>query len=365
MTSKERVLRAFGKIPGKPDRVPLQFDLCHKLTEAFGRKLGLEPDYSLSYYEDLTYRISANEIRTKLGSDCIVVGGTVANGYVPKIVKAGITSNEFGMHMKPTELYVEVVKCPLEAAETVDDVKAYRFPDAYAPGRFDKARRDIARFGRDYFVIGDVELSLFELAWHLTGMEKYLIGMAMEEEWVETLDDMVETWTTGLALQLVELGVDALWFGEDLGSQTSMLISPDQWRSRYKPRHKRIIEAVKAKNPGVIVIMHSDGAMAPLIDDFIEIGIEVYNPVQPNVPHSDPQELVEKYGGKIAFFGGIDQQELLPRGNKQAITDEIVRRSAILGKNGGYLAAPAHILQADVSVETVEHMISVVKGCTP
>ena len=332
------------------------------MTEAFSKKLGIPADYALSYYEDLTYRISANEIRTALGSDCIVVGGQVATGFVPQVVRPEVTTNEFGMHMKPTPLYVEVVKCPLEDAETVEDVAVYQFPDAYAPGRFVKAKRDIERFGKDYFVIGDVELSLFELAWHLTGMEKYMIGMAMEESWVDTLDDMVETWTTGLALQLVDLGVDALWFGEDLGSQTSMLISPDQWRSRYKPRHKRIIEAVKARNPNVIVIMHSDGAMAPLIDDFIEIGIEVYNPVQPNVPHSDPQELVDKYGGKIGFFGGIDQQELLPRGDKKAITDELVRRVKILGAKGGYLAAPAHILQADVTVETVEHMIATLKG---
>lgn len=363
MTSKERVLTAFGRRPGLPDRIPIEFDLCRSLTEAFSKKLGIPADYTLSYYEDLTYRISANEIRVQMGSDCIVVGGQVADGFQPTTVQKDVTTNEFGMHMKPTDLYVEVVKCPLEGAETVADIEDYHFPDPYAPGRFVKAERDIARFGKDHFIIGDVELSLFELAWHLTGMEKYMIGMAMEDDWVEALDERVEKWTTGLALQLVDLGVDALWFGEDLGSQTSMLISPDVWRSRYKPRHRRIIEAVKARNPQVIVIMHSDGAMAPLIDDFIEMGIEVYNPVQPNVPHSDPEELVQHYGGKIGFFGGIDQQQLLPQGDKQAISEEILRRAKILGRNGGYLAAPAHILQADVAVETVEHMIAVLKGC--
>ena len=83
MNSRERVLRAFGKSPGLPDRPPLQFDLCRSLTDAFGRKLGIAPEYSLSYYEDLTYRISANAIRTALGSDCVVVGGTVRSGFVP------------------------------------------------------------------------------------------------------------------------------------------------------------------------------------------------------------------------------------------------------------------------------------------
>lgn len=362
MTPRERVLRAFGRAPGRPDRMPLQFDLCRSLTEAFGKTLGLRPEYTLSYYEDLTYRISANDIRTALGSDCVVVGGAVRAGFVPEPVEGDVTRNEFGMSMKPTPLYVEVVRCPLEGAESRADIEAYPFPDARAPGRFDAARRDIARFRGDYFVIGDVELSLFELAWHLTGMEKYLVAMAMGEEWVDALDDRVERWTTELALQLVEAGVDALWLGEDLGSQTSTLIDPDQWRERYKPRHARIIRAVKAVNPRVVVIMHSDGAVAPLIDDFVEIGVEVYNPVQPNVPGSDPQELEEKYGGRIHFFGGIDQQVLLPGGDREAITAEIQRRARILGARSGYLMAPAHILQADVSVETVEHMIAVVKG---
>ncbi|HTO23723.1 MAG TPA: uroporphyrinogen decarboxylase family protein [Spirochaetia bacterium] len=362
MTSRDRVLHAFHRKPGRPDRPPLQFDLCRGLTEAFGRKLGMAPRYALSYYEDLTYRISANAIRTAMGSDCVVVGGTVRSGFVPEAVSGTVTRNEFGMHMQPTALYVEVVKCPLEDAQSVADIQRYAFPDPRAPGRFDEARRDIDHFGRDWFVIGDVELSLFELAWHLAGMEKYLIGIAMDEDWAAALDQRVEEWTTGLALSLVDAGVDALWFGEDLGSQTSMLISPDQWRARYKPRHTRIIDAVKAARPEVIVIMHSDGAVAPLIDDFIQMGIEVYNPVQPNVPGSDPEELARRYGGRISFFGGIDQQVLLPRGDRAAITADVRRRASVLGANGGYLVAPAHILQADVSVETVEHFIREVKA---
>ena len=365
MNSRERVLRAFGKSPGLPDRPPLQFDLCRSLTDAFGRKLGITPEYSLSYYEDLTYRISANAIRTALGSDCVVVGGTVRSGFVPSPVREDVTSNEFGMHMSPTPLYMEVVKCPLDDAHSAADVQGYAFPDPYAPGRFDIARREIDRFRGDYFVIGDVELSLFELAWHLVGMEKYLIGMALEEDWAAELDQRVEDWTTGLALSLVHAGVDALWFGEDLGSQTSMLISPEQWRARYKPRHKRMIDRVKTANPDVVVIMHSDGAVAPLLDDFIELGIEVYNPVQPNVPGSDPEMLARKYGGRISFFGGIDQQVLLPTGDKAAISREIRERARILGARGGYLIAPAHILQKDVSMDTVEHMINEVKALQP
>ena len=361
MTSKERVLRAFRKVDGSPDRPPLQFDLCRDLIEEFGRRLSLTPDYSLSYYEDLTYRISANEIRAALGSDVVTVGGTVAAGFSPVPVQDDVTLNEFEMKMRPTELYVEVVGCPLEDVADVDDVIDYHFPSAFALGRFDKAKRDIKRFGATHYVIGDCELSIFELAWHLTGMEKYMMAFAMEEQWVELLNDRAEAWTLGLARQLVELGVDAIWFGEDLGTQTSMLISPEMWRERLKPRYVRLIGKLREINPDVHVIMHSDGAVAPLIDDFIEMGIDVYNPVQPNVPGSDPEELVERYGGRICFFGGIDQQELLPSGDFATLENELRRRAEVMGRDGGYLMAPAHIIQADTSPETVEAMVRIVR----
>jgi len=93
MNSKTRVLKAFKRLDGNPDRIPLQFDLCRQLTEEFGKKLAIQPDYSLSYYEDLTYRISANEIRTRMGSDVVVVGGTVAKGFVTGRVQEDITLN--------------------------------------------------------------------------------------------------------------------------------------------------------------------------------------------------------------------------------------------------------------------------------
>jgi uroporphyrinogen decarboxylase len=357
MNSKERVLKALRKTEGNPDRVPIQFDLCRQHTESFGKILGIKPDYSLSYYEDLTYRISANDIRTRMGSDVAVVGGTVPSGHIPEIIHDNVYKNEFGMLMKPTSIYVEVVQCPLENVTTGQDIENYSFPDPYAMGRFEKAQRDIERFGKDYFVIGDVEISLFELAWHLTGLEKYMVGMLCNEPWLEILNDRVEEWSTGLAIQLVKAGVDAIWLGEDLGSQTSTLIAPEDWRVRFKPRHKRMIERLRMENPGIIIIMHSDGAVAPLLDDFIEIGVDVYNPVQPNVFGSDPKELKEKYGEKICFFGGIDQQELLPSGDIKRIRTEIKERISILGKNNGYILAPAHILQTDVSIETIEKMI--------
>ena len=360
MNSKERVKLALTR-EATPDRIPIEFDLCHFLIEHFGSELGIEPEYARSYYEDLTYRISANAIRTTLGSDCVVVGGTIAAGFEPIHVEGDITLNEFGMKMKPTNLYVEVVEPPLKNATSPEDIENYNYPDPYAAGRFDIAKSEIEKYGQDYFIIGTCELSIFELAWQLTGLEKHMMALAMQEDWLTALYDKVESWTTGLALQLTKLGVDAIWFGEDLGSQSSTLMSPPMWRGQFKPRYIRLFELLKKENPNLIIIMHSDGAVAPLLDDFIEMGVHVYNPVQPNVPGSDPKELKDKYGNSMSFFGGIDQQGLLPNGDVNEIRAEIKRRCEILGANGGYLLAPAHIIQADVSPETVKLMIEAAK----
>lgn len=356
MTPRERVLRAFRRGEGSPDRVPFQFDLCRSLIDHFSNQLGVDPGYVQSYYEDLSYRISANQLRTRMGSDVVVVGGGVDPAFSPQQISENVTSNEFGMHMKPTELYVEVVKAPLQGVVGMAEIEEYAFPDPHALGRFDAAGREVERFGREYFVIGDVEISIFELAWHLTGMETYLLGMAAEEPWVETLNDRVEEWSMGLATELADLGVDGIWFGEDLGTQTSTLISPKMWRRMFRPRYERMIAALRERHPDLIVIMHSDGAVAPLLEDFIEMSIDVYNPVQPNVPGSDPRELKETYGDRLCFFGGIDQQGLLPSGDEKSIREEMARRARILGEGGGYLMAPAHIIQADVSPRTIEIM---------
>lgn len=360
MNSKERVRLALSR-EGIPDRIPVQFDLCRQLIEHFSGELDADPGYSWSYYEDLTYRISANELRTRLGSDAIVVGGTMAEDFEPVDLGDDVTLNEFGMKMKPTDLYVEVVENPLKDVSSVADVEQYDFPDPRAAGRFTRAGEDIEAYGDSYFVIGDCELSIFELAWHLTGMEKYMMDLALGEEWIDKLNDRVEHWSMELALQMVDLGVDALWFGEDLGTQTSTLLSPTMWRERFKPRYVRMFGKLKERDPNLLIIMHSDGAVAPLLDDFIEMGADVYNPVQPNVPGSDPEELKSKYGDRIAFFGGIDQQQLLPQGDPERIREEIRGRCRILGSDGGYLLAPAHIIQADVAPETVKLMIQAAK----
>jgi len=357
MNSKERALRAL-KRDALPDRVPIQFDLSRPLLEAFSARHGIPLRYSPSYYEDLKYRISANDLRTAMGSDCIVVGGGLAAGFELAEDEEGYITNEFGMKMRQGPLYMEVVESPLRGASTLADVEAYHFPDPHDPARYIQAEADIARYKDDYFIIGDCELTMFELSWHLVGMEKYMMDLALQEPYLEALLEKAHHWSLGIATELARRGVDAIWFGDDFGSQTGLMMSPQMWRRAFKPLYAEIFHATKAINPDLLVIMHSDGAVADLLPDLIEIGLEVFNPVQPNVPGHDPRELKDRFGDQIAFFGAIDQQELLPRGSVAEIEADVREKIAILGEGGGYMIAPAHIIQADTSPESVEAFIA-------
>ncbi len=360
MNSKERVITALRRT-GTPDRVPVQFDLCRPLLQGFSAKYGIPVKMSPSYYEDLTFRTSAKALRTAMGSDCVVVGGGLPAGYSHPTTDDGCIINEFGMQMRQGLYYMDVVKCPFDAISSQAEVQAFKFPDPYAPGRFETAVRDIETYKNDYFVIGDVELTMFEMAWHMVGMEKFMVDMASHEAYIESLLDQTMKFTIGIAKQLAALGVDGLWFGDDFGAQNGMMISPKMWRNIFKPRFAEVFQEVRSVNPNVLVMYHCDGAISPILNDLIEIGLDVFNPVQPNVPGHEPQELKTKFGDRLSFWGAIDQQYVLPRGTAEEIEKDVAEKISILGAGGGYMCSPAHILQADTPLESIETFLGAVR----
>ena len=170
MTPRERVLKAFKRLPGLPDRVPVQFDLCRQLSDHFGKVLGIPVNYTENLYEDVTYRISANELRIAMGSDVVITGASVSDDFTIKKEADGTWLNEYRMRMRQGDVYVEVVNYPLSHAETKADIDAYQFPDPDAPGRFRDAEMLIDKYKKDYLIIGDIEVTVFSLAHQLVGM---------------------------------------------------------------------------------------------------------------------------------------------------------------------------------------------------
>jgi uroporphyrinogen decarboxylase len=357
MTPRERVLKAFKRLPGLPDRVPVQFDLCRQLADHFGKEMGIPVHYTHNLYEDVTYRISANELRVAMGSDVVITGASVSDDY--RIVKGldGIWLNEYQMRMRQGDIYVEVIGYPLAHAETKADIDAFRFPDTDAPGRFRDAEALVKKYKNDYLIFGDIEVTVFSLAHQLVGMEKLLVDMMMETEYVIPLFEACAEFQTQIGLRLIEKGVDAIWFGDDFGTQVSLIMPPETFREQLKPHYKRMIDRFKAQKPDIIPILHCDGAVSELLDDIREIGFDVFNPVQPGVPGHLPQDMKENFGDSFAFWGAIDQQVLLPNGSDEELETDIIEKINILGRNGGYMIAPAHIIQNDVCPERVEKFI--------
>jgi uroporphyrinogen decarboxylase len=192
-------------------------------------------------------------------------------------------------------------------------------------------------------------------------MEKLLTDMALGEKYVPVLFDKVMEVNVAIGKKLIEMGADILWVGDDFGSQNGMLINPDMWRMYFKPRIKEMFQEFRSVNPDVKIAWHSCGSIIPIIPDFIEIGLDILNPLQPLAKGMTPEYLKENFGNELVFFGGIDIQNLLPIGTPQEIKREVKRRIEILGKNGGYIIAPAHNIQDDTTIENIEAFFETAK----
>lgn len=361
MNSRERVLKAWGKMPGMPDRIPIQFEMCRQLNEHFAKEMGIPATYTENLYEDVTYRISANELRLAMGSDVVVTGASVSENFIIKKNKEGQWYNEYEMLMRQGDIYVEVVDYPLAHAHTAADVDAYVFPEVNGVGRFRDAESLVKKYKDDYLIIGDIEVTVFSLAHQLVGMEKLLVDMMMEAEYVVPLFEACADFQTSIGLRLIELGVDAIWYGDDFGTQQSLIIAPETFRDQLKPIYTRMNQGFREANPDIIPILHCDGAVAELLDDISEMGFEVFNPVQPGVPGHLPQDMKNRFGDKFVFWGAIDQQDLLPNGTDEELEKDIIEKISILGEGGGYMISPAHIIQNDVSPERVLKFIGLCK----
>jgi uroporphyrinogen decarboxylase len=361
MNSKERVLAALRR-QGLPDRVPLQFDLCRTLLDIFGEKYGIPVHYTTAYYEDVTYRLSGNELRIAMGSDCVVVGASLPCGYEHPVTEKGEIINEFKMKLRQGPIYMEVVPpAPMSQFETAEDVWAFEFPDPLADGRFDDAEVYVDKYKDEYFIVGDMELTMFDMMHLAVGMEKLLMDMALEKPYIEPLIHRMKDFSLTIGQKLVSMGVDGIWAGDDFGGQSGMLISPQMWRKYFREAYREIYAELKSINPDVIIMQHCDGAVAPILGDWIEVGLEVFNPVQPNVPGHEPEDLKSKFGDRLSFWGAIDQQYLLPNGSPEEIEADVAEKITILGRGGGYMCSPAHIVQADTSMENVEAFIAAVR----
>lgn len=352
MKPKDRVLKALSK--QEVDRPPIFMTLTPEAAMKMSTHMGVPYEKPLDSM--LSTRISHMDLLTKMGNDCVGIAATSPTNFPTTIIdeEKKVSTNEWGMKFIDVGIYFEFFEYPLAHCTTVKEIEEYNWPDPMADGRFDAAAAAIEKYGDEYAIVADLETSFFETSWYLLGMEKLLMDLAMEEEYVYALFDKVMQINTAIGKKLIEMGADVIWAGDDYGTQRGMMISPDMWREVIKPRIKWMFSEFRKVNPDIKIAWHSCGSIVPIIEDFAEIGLDILNPIQPLAEGMEPQFLKDTYGDRLCFFGGIDIQNLMPKGTPSEIKAEVKRRMKILGKGGGYIVAPAHNIQDDTSVENIE-----------
>lgn len=234
-------------------------------------------------------------------------------------------------------------------------LKGYTFPDPSDPKWFaemgDKLARANGRFTR--FCLG---FSLYERAWCLRGTEDLLMDMVERPAFVDELLDTICEHNLVLVRKAIDLGVDCIHFGDDYGSQRGLIMGLSLWRRFIKPRLARMYKI--AAEAGKYVSQHSCGCVQELFDDLVDMGLNMFNPFQPEV--MDVFEYKQRYHGKLSFHGGLSIQKTLPFGTQQEVRD-LARRLIEAGRNGGYVLAPSHAVPPDVPPENLAAMMEVLK----
>jgi len=233
----------------------------------------------------------------------------------------------------------------------------FKVPDPKSTKVFE-SYPDFIEQNRDKFRIASIGFSLFERAWSLRGMDNLLIDMVDSPGFVHELFDMIADFNVSQVDIAAANDIDAFMFGDDWGSQAGLIMGPGLWREFIKPRIKRMYDAVHKH--GKFVIIHSCGDVKVVLPDLIEVGLNAFNPFQPEV--MDCVETKKKYHGQLSFYGGISVQRLLPYGTPDEVRRETKRILETLGKGGGYIAAPSHAIPCDVPAENMAAMIEVLKG---
>jgi uroporphyrinogen decarboxylase len=272
--------------------------------------------------------------------------------HQPRLSPDGRTRNDWwGAGHDAAEEGYFIRESPLVSAPDLD---GYAWPDPGAAGLLDDAARLRERTGEGGFVVPNLGFALFERAWSLRGFEQLLFDLAADQAYVAELLDRITEIQLVLIGRYLDLGVDGGYFGDDYGAQAGLLFSPATWRSLVKPRLARLFAPFVER--GLPVLMHSDGCIGDILPDLVEIGLTALNPVQPEV--LDHVWLRTTFGRRLAYYGGISTQTVLPAGTPAEVREAAAACRRDLAPEGtGLLLAPSHRLMADIPMANVEALL--------
>ncbi len=272
--------------------------------------------------------------------------------------------DEWGMQWKmPLENghYYDLHRSPLANVETIQDVENYAWPDGLNPERYENLKTEADQFvfkkEKAYF-LGRMSAGMWEHAMWMTGYEKFMMDMYINPGVVQAIMEKI----LEIKMQYWERALDAVGenvmiasTADDLGTQTSLLISLDMYKEQIWPFHKRLIDFIKKKAQSDIkVFFHNDGAIMETIPLLIEAGVDILNPFQVNCAGMDTKSFKKQWGNELTIWGGsCDTQHVLPYGTVQEVKDETKRRIDDLAPGGGFIFAPIHNIQNGVPPENI------------
>ena len=235
-------------------------------------------------------------------------------------------------------------------------LKNYEFPNPRSPKIFENIPAKIEKFG-DRFRLFKIGFSLFERAWSMRGMENMLMDFHDNPEFARDLLNSIADYNIAQIDEAMNYEIDGVYFGDDWGQQRGLLMGPVIWKEFIHPVLKKMYDAVHKADKYVMI--HCCGDVDELLDDLVAIGLDCFNPFQPEV--MDVDTILPQYRGRLAFHGGISTQKTLPFGTTGEVNTEVAHLLE-LGAEGGYILSPAHAVEGDVSLENMLTFIDLAKN---
>jgi uroporphyrinogen decarboxylase len=364
VTSRERFLTALNH--REPDRVPIDIGgsfatgINVAAYEALKEYLGVESEMVVASRRSQIAMVE-EEIRQRLGIDTYPILPRAPEG-AEILYPDGSYRDEWSvLRNKPEGGHYYVVEPPLAGDIGLADVEAFPWPDpddpSYVRGLAEEAQA--LRQETDYAIVLSFPVGFIHQAQFTRGYEAWLMDLLLDPALAEAIMDHVleiHLSIIGRMLEAVGDNIDVVLYADDVGFQEQTMVSPELYRKSLKPRQARLFEFVK-KHTEAKILYHTCGAVYPLIGDFIDIGLDILNPIQTTARGMDIQRLKEEFGHDLCFWGGIDVQHLLPRGSPAEVFAATQKIIACLGAGGGYVLSAANNIQADTPPENIWSMV--------
>lgn len=236
---------------------------------------------------------------------------------------------------------------PINEQISEGTVGNFIFPELDRP-YLDKTLNSLAK-DKEHFRMFRCNYTLYERAWSLMGMENLLISMALYEKEMHRLFERITEYQLKLIEYVLPGDFEGVYFGDDWGQQRGLIMGPVMWRKYLKPYLSKMFNAVKSHKK--FILLHSCGNIEELFEDLIEMGVDVYNTVQPEI--YDLANIKGRYGSRLSFWGAMSTQQFLPQATPEEVYDKSVKTIRILGPNGGYMFSPSHAITPDIPVENI------------